>query len=179
MKIKEFIEKNKKSSLTQSVKNLVTVKNYLPYDDKQTLVNNVLNKSKVINYGYVQFDELKKYIIFTIEIIKTYTNLEFDEDFNVAVSEYDALCEAGVLNDIIGLFEGEYKTVLNMVNMRQDYILQENSIEYQAIKFLNRLNDKIDLVLDSISDNFGSLNDLGITSDDISKLTSLISSLGK
>jgi hypothetical protein len=179
MKINEFIEKYKKQNLTQSIKSLLAVKNYLPYEEKKKFVDEILYKCKVINHGYVQIDEIKKYIVFTIGIIGTYTNLEFDKNFNVAVSEYDALCEAGVLNDIIGLFEGEYNTVLNMVNMRQDYILQENNIDYQVIKFLNGLSEKIDFALMSIADNFSSFSEMNITSEDINKLTNLISSLGK
>ena len=179
MKINEFIEKYKKQNLTQFTKSLLTVKNYLPYMDKQALVNNILSKCKMTNYGYIQIDEMKKYIVFTIEIIKAYTNLEFDEDFNVAITEYDALCEAGVLNNIIETFEGEYKTVLNMVAMRQDYILQSNSVECQVARFLNGINDRLDDVMELVSGQFGSFKDLNISSEDIDKLTQVIASLGK
>lgn len=179
MKINEFIEKYKKNNGVQTVNRLISVKNYLPFVEKQELVNQILNRCKVSNYGYVQFDETKKYIVFTIEVIKAYTNIEFDEDFNIAITEYDALCEADLLNSIIGTFEGEYKTVLNMIAMRQDYILQGNSIECQIAKFLGGLNDRLDDVLSILSDKFGDFNNINITEDDISKLTNFISELGK
>lgn len=181
MKIREFIEKYKKNNGMQSVSRLIEVKHYLPFADKQALVNEVLNKCQVTNYGFIQFDEAKKYIVFTIEIIKTYTNLEFDDDFNVAITEYDALCEANLLNGIIDSFEGEYKTVLNMLSMRQDYILQGNSIDAQIARFLNGLNDKLDIILESFTDSVGafSLEGLNITSEDINKLTGFIKALGK
>ena len=179
MKINEFIEKYKKLSLTQSVKSLLATKKYLPYTEKQQLVNDILNKCKVTNYGYIQIDEMKKYLVFTIDIIKTYTDLEFDEDFNIAITEYDALCEADVLNSIIETFEGEYKTVLNMVTMRQDYILQENSIESQVARFLSGLNNRLDDVLELVSGQFGDYKNLDITADDIGKLTDFIKTLGK
>ena len=179
MKINEFIEKYKKQNLTQSTKNLLTVKSYLPYTDKQALVDDILRRCKVTNYGYIQFDEVKKYIVFTIEVIKAYTNLEFDEDFNVAITEYDALCEAGALNSIIETFEGEYKTVLNMATMRQDYILQNNSIECQVARFLNGLNDRLDDVMELVSEKIDSYKDINISAEDIEKLTQVIGTLGK
>lgn len=179
MKVNEFIDKYKKANVTQSIKTLLAVKSYLPYQQKQNFADYVLSKSKVVNHGYIQFDEVKKYMVFTIEVLKTYTNLEFDEDFNVAITEYDSLCAANVLNSIIETFEGEYNSVLNMVNMRQEYILQENNIEFQVIKFLNELNEKLGFAIDSIADNFNSFNDIGVTSEDINKLTSFIGSLGK
>ena len=165
----------------QTVSRSIEVKNYLPFTEKQELVESVLNECQVINYGYIQFDEAKKYIVFTIEIIKTYTNLEFDDDFNVAIAEYDTLCEANLLNCIIETFEGEYKTVLNMLNMKQDYILQGNGIDAQVARFLNGLSDKLDSVMEIVTESAGSfsLDNLNISSDDLSRLTDFVKILGK
>lgn len=181
MKINEFVEKYKKANGMQTVSRMIEVKNYLPFSAKQALVDRVLNKCQVSNYGFVQFDETKKYIVFTLEVIDTYTNLEFDDDFNVAITEYDALCEANLLNDVIEIFEGEYKTVINMLNMRQDYIIQGNSIDAQVAKFLNGLNDKLDALLEIIEESVESfsLDKLNISTDDISKLTDFVKGLGE
>lgn len=180
MKINEFIEMRKKNTM-QAVKNVIATKTYLPYAEKQALINRVLNKSKVVNYGYIQFDEMKKFIVFVTEVIMAYTNLEFDADLNVAISEYDALCETGLLNSILETLDGEYTAVLNLMTMRQDYILQQNSVEFQVIKFLNGLNDKLDVLTEAISANIGSfdLSNLNFSSDDINKLMNLIGSLDK
>ncbi len=179
MNIKEFIEMRKKNTM-QAVKNVIATKAYLPYSEKQALIDRVLNKSQVINYGYVQFDELKKFIVFTTEIIMAYTNLEFDTDFNIAITEYDALCEAGLLGPILETFDGEYNAVLNLMTMRQEYILQQNSVEFQVIKFLNGLNDKLDTLTDAISENINSfdLKSLNISTEDINKLMNVIGKLG-
>jgi hypothetical protein len=179
MKIQEFIEKFKKMNSTQTVKKLISTKSYLSFNDKQALVDKVVNACMEVNNGYIQFDEVKKYIVFTIEIIKAYTEIEFDDNFDIAITEYDALCEVDALNSIVETFEGEYKTVLNMINMRQDYILKSNSIECQIVQFLSNLNNKLDTTMESISNQFGSFKDLNITADDISKLTDLIGTLGK
>lgn len=178
MKVQEFIEKRKINKVL-AIKDVIETKKYLPFTEKQKLVDKVLSKSKTVNDGFTQFDEVKKYIIFTMEIIKAYTNLEFDKKFTVAVTEYDALCEADLLNSIIETFEGEYNTVLNMMNMSQDYILQQNSIEYQITKFLNGLNNKLDGTLESISNQFSAYKDIDITADDINKLTDFINQLSE
>lgn len=178
MKVQELIDK-KKVNKVAPVKDVIETKKYLPFTEKQKLVNKILAECKVENNGYVQFNEVDKYIVFTMEIIKAYTNLEFDEKRNVAISEYDALCEADLLNDIIGTFEGEYNTVLNIMNMSQDYILQQNSVECQVAQFLHGINDKLSVALDSISSQFGAYKDLNITAEDINNLTDFISMLGK
>lgn len=179
MKVKEFVEKYKKMSAVQSVKNLIATKNYVPYMEKQALVKKIADKCMIIDSGYVRFDEMHKYIVFTLEVIGAYTNLEFDENFNIAVTEYDELCDTGALNSVIETFEGEYKSVLNMLNMHQDYILQGNRIEAQIAKFLDGLSDKLDSVIDIFSERLGDYKELNITPDDIEKLTSFISTLGK
>lgn len=179
MKVQEFIEAYKKNNGMKSTKSLIGTKNYLPYIKKKELVDSILDKCKRVNNGFVQFDEMEKYIVFTLEIISAYTNIEFDEDFSVSINEYDALCEVNALNSIIETFEGEYNAVLSMLSMRQDYILQANSIEYQVAQFLTGLSDKLDSVIESISGKFDAYKDLDITADDIDKLTSFIGTLGK
>ena len=181
MKIQEFIEKYKKANGMQSVKSMLATKNYLPFAEKQELVDRVLNKCINDNNGYMQFDEMEKYLSFTMEIIMAYTNIEFDKDFNTAIHEYDALCEAGILNNIIDTFEGEYKTVLDMVGMRQDYIMRSNSIEAQVAKFLNSLNDKLDVLTNIAAEQMASFgfDNLGITAGDITQLTEFVKTLGK
>lgn len=181
MKVKGFIEKYKKSNGMQSVKVLAATKSYLPFTEKQALVDRILNKCIKVNNGYVQCDEMEKYIAFTCEIIMAYTNIKFDEDFSVAIKEYDALCESGVLNKVLETFEGEYNTVMDMLSMRQDYIMQSNSLEAQVSKFFNGLSHTIDMLVENISEQVGSfgLDDFGIDQNDIAELTEFIKTLGK
>ena len=178
MRVNEFIEKYKRSNSTQTLSRIAEIKSYLPFYEKQELVNMVLRKCQVENYGYIQLDETKKYILFTIAVIEAYTNIEFDEDLKTAVSEYDALCEANLLNSIIETFEGEYKTTLNMMDMAQSYILQGNSINAQTAKFLSNLNDKLGSVLENLADSF-MFGDLNITQEDIEKLSGFVKMLGE
>ena len=82
MKIKEFIEKAKKTNSVNGLKNIITVKNYLPFVEKQELIESVTESCKVVTNGYIQFDEMKKYIVFTTSVIQAYTDLEFSTNYD-------------------------------------------------------------------------------------------------
>ena len=127
MKVNELVEKYKNCK-DDSFTTDITVKNYLPIAEKKALAKKVIDKCKVVKNGIVKINEIDKYIVFTIEVIRAYTELEFDEDFNKAMEEYDALCICGLLNPILDTFKEEYKIVFNFVNMQMDYVLQENNV---------------------------------------------------
>lgn len=175
MKINELIEMSKKANANVNMSKYIKTK-YLPFKEKRTLVDTVINRCIMIEDGMVVIDEFDKYIAFTVEIINAYTTLEFDEDFDVAMQEYDMLCEANLLNKIIEAFEGEYNTVLNMLNIKTEEVLKQNTIEYQVIKFLNGLNDKLDAIMPMLEESASSWNfgNLGIEESDIQSLMKFI-----
>ena len=177
MKIKEFIEKAKKTNNINGLKNIITVKNYLPFVEKQELIESVTESCKVVTNGYIQFDEMKKYIVFTTSVIQAYTNLEFSTDYDELIEEYDMLCEYGLLNEIVELFSAEYNATLSMLSMKADFILKSNSIECQITQFLYGLNNKLDVALGSLSSQVNVFKE-SITEEDISKLTDLLKTLG-
>lgn len=177
MKIKEFIEKAKKTNNVNGLKNIITVKNYLPFVEKQELVESVTESCKVVTNGYIQFDEMKKYIVFTTSVIQAYTDLEFSTDYDKLIEEYDMLCEHGLLNEIVELFSEEYNATLSMLSMKTDFILKSNSIECQITQFLYGLNNRLDMALGSLSSQVNMFKE-SITEEDISKLTDLLKTLG-
>lgn len=174
MKVKEFVEKYKKVN-SNATKNFIKVK-YLPFNEKQALVDGVIEQCILMDDGIIHFDEMQKYIIFTITIIQTYTEIEFDADFNVAIQEYDMLCEAGLLNWVIESFEVEYNTVLNMMNIKTEEILKQNNFEYQIAKFLNHVSEKFDEITPAMINAVNALDfeNLGINQDDIKSLKDFI-----
>lgn len=174
MKINEFITTYKKNKM-QSVEKLIETKKYLQFVEKEMLVNSVLDKCKIEENGFIKFDEIKQYIVFTTEIIQAYTNLEFDEEYDFMIDEYDELCENDMLNEVVATFEGEYKTVLNILNMKQEYMLQDNSVEYQIASFFNTLNGQLGnlaQIFASKLDSYGNIN-----GEDLKELTGLLKKL--
>ena len=180
MKVQEFIEK-KKVLKNQPVKAMLNVKEYLPFAEKKALAEKIVDTCVNEENGAIKINEIDKYIVFTIESIKSYTDLEFDEDMTVATSEYDQLCETGLLNDIVASFSDEYKVLLELVKMQTDYVMQDNSVEYQLAKFLHGINNNLDSLAGILSNKIAdfSLESLGVGADDIQKLLGFASDFMK
>ena len=172
MKINELIN-NIKSNPNASLTKVIQTKSYLPFEDKIELVKRIVDKSSTIENGFVQIDGIDQYYNFTVETIKAYTNIEFENGYE----DYDTLCAYGVLGSIIATFEGEYNMILSLVEMEKKRILEQNSVENQIAKLLNTVEQKVSQVADAIINqantfDFGGLN---IAQEDIEKLSNVIS----
>lgn len=156
MKINAFIEsmnQNKskllKSEQVQSfIKKELNVKEYLSIKDKKQLVNSIVNECILYEDGVFKFDEIDKYICFTMRTIAAYTNLELSDDIE---NDYDALCESKLLNAVIESFNGEYENVKVLLQMKCDYILSGNTIEAQLGRFFDSVLEKVDDVAGALS----------------------------
>ena len=172
MKVNEFLSKAEKAESVQILKSMLNVKEYLSFNEKKALVKHIVEASTVEENGFTRIDEINKYLIFTLEVLKAYTDLEFDEDLDIAATEYDMLVKANKLNIIIGLFESEYNVILNLAQMEVDSTLQKNSIEYQTARLFDELGSavsKLSSVLIDKVDNFN-IDDLGISTEQIAQL---------
>ena len=181
MTIQEFTNKVGKIENTAVIKNALTAKEYLPFSEKKALAKRIVARSAIEENGFVRIDEIDKYLIFTIEVLQAYTNLEFDTDMDVAAEEYDLLAKGNKLGLIIDMFEQEYKVILDLVNMEANYVTQKNSTAYQMAAFLSGLNQIITKLGDALSDkidNF-SFDDMGISNSDITQLLDFVGKYGK
>ena len=166
MKINAFIEnmnQNKskllKSEQVQSfIKKELNVKEYLSIKDKKQLVDGIVNECILYEDGVFKFNDIDKYICFTMRTIAAYTNIELSDDIE---DDYDALCESKLLNAVIESFNGEYENVKVLLQMKCDYILSGNTIEAQLGRFFDGVLEKVDGVAGALS-NF-----------DVSKLTEM------
>ena len=140
MKIIEIVEATRMNPNARMSK-LLETKNYLPFSEKIDLVSRIVDKCTIDNNGFIQINEIDQYIHFTIESIKAYTNIEFNEDY---IADYDLLCSSGLLGVVIDTFDGEYKMILNMVEMQKRYVLEQNKVEFQVAKVANALVGAID-----------------------------------
>ena len=158
MKIYEFIEKAKVTNNEQMIKKMINTKEYLPFAEKKALAKRIVEKSKVQENGFTRIDEINKYLIFTVECIQAYTDLEFDESLDVASSEYDMLVQNKKLNAVISTFENEYKTVLELCAMEVDFITQSNSVEYQTAMLFNGIINILSSLSGALEDKVNSFN---------------------
>lgn len=186
MKINEFIEvmsqsKNKVLKAEQKqelAKKILETKEYLSIKEKKQLVQDIVNECILYEDGVFKFDNIDKYICFTMNTIAAYTNLELSDDIE---DDYDMLCEPGLLNIVVGTFSEEYDSVNLLLQMKCDYILSGNTMEAQFGKFLESVSDKLDVLVEAITskvDGFDVGNLMkGIGSEDVSKLLSFVKNI--
>lgn len=186
MKVNELINlisnsKNKMlkgEQLQQFIAKAIEVKQYIGIKEKRALIDDIINDCIIYEDGVYKFDDIDKYITFTMKTIAAYTNLELSVDME---DDYDALCEAKLLNAVIETFNGEYENVNLLLQMKCEYILSSNNIEAQVGKFLSEVMDKVDILADTLSnkiENFD-LKNLPIDIKDINKLIEFVNSQKK
>lgn len=186
MKIREFIDfinnsKNKMlkgDQLQQVITKTLEVKPYLSIKEKKNLIDNIVNHCILFEDGVFKFNEIDKYIAFTMMTIAAYTNIELSFDME---DDYDMLCEAKLLNAVIETFAGEYDNVKLLLAMQCDYILNDNNIETQIGRMLTNILDKFDAFSNQLSaklDGF-SFDNLPIDMDSVNKLMEFVNSQKK
>lgn len=186
MKILDFVNEFKSKKLTASnavseyIKKTLEVKDYVPFVEKQSVAQIVLESCANIQNGVVTIDSVQKYIIFTITVLSTYTNLEFEGN-EIDLDAYDMLCSYSIgdgtlLDAIVKTFEKEYVRCNDILNMMTSDLLAENNVEKQVGRLLSKLSTKIDdlgnIVIDKIEDF-----DIDLGQLDIDKLTNIISKI--
>ena len=190
MKILEFVEKfnndkvvNSKinpNAVSEYLKKELEVKDYVPFVEKQSIAQIVLESCANIEDGVVAIDSIQKYIIFTITVLSTYTSLEFEGNNN-DLDSYDVLCsyqigDGTLLDEIVKTFEKEYVRCNDILNMMAADLLAENNFEKQIGRFLTKLSNKVDTLGDSIIDKIGSF-DMDFDQLNIDKITNLMSKI--
>lgn len=163
MKITEFIElmnnpKNKllkADQLQATVAKTLEVKEYLSIKEKKELIDGIIGDCILYVDGVFKFNEIDKYVCFTMKTIEAYTNLEVSDDME---EDYDALCRAKLLNCVIESFNAEYENVKVLLQMKCDYMLSSNSIEAQLGRFLDGISDNINDVAVTVIDKIKEFN---------------------
>ena len=185
MKIKDFIEEHKKNSKnpTFNVAKLLNAKTYVPVLRKRQLAELVYQNSISIENGLVKVDSLTKYLIFSMLMISEYTDLEFTVDENgsatsEAISEYDALCEAGLLDVVIGCFATDYARANEILNyVFKDNLAVANTVEAVIGGLVENVKGSLDSLIVSLKnkiDNF----DMDLSNVDMSQFENIINLLG-
>ena len=190
MKILDFVNefKSKKvmnttlnpNGISDYIRKELEVKDYIPFVEKQSVAQIVLESCANIQDGVVTIDSVQKYMIFTITVLSTYTNLEFEGN-EIDLDAYDTLCsyslgDGTLLDAIVKTFEKEYSRCNDILNMMTADLLAENNIEKQVGRLLTKLSTKIDNFGDIISDKIEGF-DMDLGQLDIDKLTNIISKI--
>ena len=181
MKVQELVEfvsnsKNKllkQAQLEEVIAKHIETKKYLPIKQKKELIESIVNECILYEDGTYKFDDIDKYICFTMRVIAVYTNLELSDDIE---DDYDMLCEAGLLDMVINTFKKEYDEVNILLQMKCDYVLSSNSLEAQVGKLFDGVLEKLDIITQALVNKVEGfdINNLPISGDDLSKLMQLL-----
>lgn len=181
MRVNEFIKfmsepKNKLLKADQQqeiIKKKLEVKDYVSIKTKKELVEDIVNECILYEDGAFKFDDIYKYVCFTMRTLAAYTNIELSDDIE---EDYDLLCASKLLNAVINTFNKEYEDVNILLQMQCDYVLSKNTMESQIGRFLDGVSDKLDVLVEALAnkvDGFD-LSNLPFNTEDLEKLMQFI-----
>ena len=123
--------------------------------------------------GVIKTDSFQKYFLFTIGVLKMYTNLEFNEEGNI-YEEYDELCGNGLLDAILDTFQEDYDRANAVLNMLYaDMIENNNSISNIIGTAMSNISTVSDDLIHSLSEKISEMN-TNINNEDIVKLQNFL-----
>lgn len=155
--VKQFIEEFKEKKIQNTkvndhavsdyIKDKLSVKTYIPFKTKRKIVEEIVAQNTKEVDGIKYNDSINQYLSFVVAMLSLHTNLEFSED---PVDDYDLLAESGMLPLIIAEFQGSYDECDILLKMALAMELEDNNINIQVGKLLNKLSTKLDDVGDII-----------------------------
>ena len=162
MTIKEFCELIKTkgwmpisvADQNEKIKKTLEVKNYLGIRAKKELVQEIVDETIIYDNGLFKFNGIDQFVTLNMFTIRAYTNLEIED----IETDYDLLCESGLMNKVLATFESEYKEVLSLLQMQCDYVLLDNSVTAQINVLLEAVTDAVNKIGDSAGDIFKGIN---------------------
>jgi hypothetical protein len=158
------------------LKKELNVIEYMSIKNKKSLVEDIVNECILYDDGIFKFDDIDKYICFTMRTIAAYTNIELSDDIE---NDYDLLCKEKLLSPVIDTFVGEYENVKLLLQMKCDYILCGNSIEAQLGRFLDNVLNKLSDVTDVLKHSANNLdmNNLPIDKESLMRLFDIVNKI--
>jgi len=141
----------------------IEVKQYLPIEDKNDLIQITLQKAK--ENGTYNVVKLEMY--FNLHIVYLYTNLSFTDEQKENESElYDLLENNGIINAVVNAIgEKEYETLYNFLMDMKESDMQYNTTMASIIKSLitdlpANAQAAVDMVNSITPENFQNIQDM-------------------
>lgn len=163
----------KQEQLQEVLKKKLEVKEYVSFTEKRNLVSSVVDECVLYENGMFKFNDIDKYVCFTMKVIETYTNLELSDNIE---EDYDILCESKLLEFIINTFKKEYDDANIFLQMQCDYTLSNNSMGSQIGRFLDGVLERLDGLVVALADKVDKLDfdSLPINGEELDKLKQFI-----
>ena len=191
MTILEFVQKFKENKVANSkiapnaiedfIRENVKITKYIPFRLKRTLAETVVEENIEEVDGVKKCDDIELYVSFIVASITAHTDLGFSDD---PVADYDLLAESGLLSLIIDMFHEDHTECDVILKMALAAELQDNNINIQIAKFLNRILNKLDDVGEVLKDKLENFDVNKMTNgmfkqEDLVKLSSFLDRYNK
>lgn len=188
----QFVEDFKKNNIQNTkinehavedyIREQLEIREYIPFTEKCKILEMVVSKSVVEENGVRRIDPISQYISFVIAMLVAHTSLDITQDN--PIGDYDTLCEAGLLELIVMLFQKDYDECKVVLDMLVSQALEDNNFNVIVGKFLNGILARIDVFAGTLKESVG---DIDITKllganfkeEDLMKLHSFLESYNK
>lgn len=147
----------------------VEVKQYLPIEKKIDIVTNVLQNSIDENHF---INPIKVEVYFSLEVVYNYTNISFtDKQKEDPTKIYDLLESSGVFEQVISMIpDNEYGRLLNWTEEVIDAFGKHRDSVMGILEQVSTDYSNLNLDADTIKQNLGNPEELGLLKDVITKL---------
>ena len=147
--------KQKGSAMEDFMKKHI-ITDYIDYLTKDTMCTNIVTATTRIKNGdrtILRIDSSAQFMLFIMNLINSYTDIEIEFKDTKFVKQYDALNKVGAIDDIVqAIPKKEYSEFSTLLNMKMDDF-RDN--EYSVTALLNNLKQSFSLseeVINSVID---------------------------
>lgn len=147
----------------------ITVKQYLPVDEKVALTERVLNAA-IDETNYFSYARLNVYS--KIEIIKAYTNINFtDKQLEDAPKLFDLLQLNGIIQTVLNAIpENEYHFIQDMIYDDADRLGKHLNSFLGVMKVVQQDYDLTQMNVDNLMNTLGDKESVGLVKDILDKI---------
>ena len=164
--VKDFCEKFKKDgvintkiapdAVSEYIKKELEVKTYLPFMTKREIIEMVVNANITMVDGVKKYDNIRGYVAFIVAMIQAHTNIEFNTEN--PMPDYDMLAESKLLQQIVETFREDYDECDVLLKMALAAEMEDNNGKAILGRFLNSVLERLDGVIEIISEAAGELD---------------------
>lgn len=147
----------------------VIIKQYLPINDKATLIENVLNNC-ISEEGLL--NSIRKEIFFGIELIKSYTNISITDALaEKANSTYDSLVIDNILQQVKeNIPKEEYSQLCDLLTESIDNILTYNTSAAGIVRQISNDYNASKINIDEMMQELGDSDKVGLVKEVLDKM---------
>nr|DAH07381.1 MAG TPA: hypothetical protein [Caudoviricetes sp.] len=163
---KQFVEDFKENNVQNTkinehavedyIREELEIKEYIPFMEKCRVLEEVVIQSVVEEDGVKRVNPVSQYICFVIAMLVAHTSLDIDK--NNPIDDYDILCEAGLLELIVMLFQKDYDECKVVLDMLLSQTFEDNNFNIIVGKFLNGILNRLDIFTDTLKESIGNMD---------------------